>query len=159
MSEILPAQSKRLVGYFPSWAIHAQNYHVTDIPAGQLTHVIYAFANVSAEGDCVSVNPDDDAANFPQLLQLKQQYPNLQILISVGGASHSTNFGAVSATEAKRSHFAQSCVQFMKQHGFDGIDIDWESQSGRIDCTLLRFSRNCVASWTRKAAPTNAIIC
>jgi GH18 family chitinase len=126
MSDILPAQSKRLVGYFASWAIYAQNYHITDIPAGQLTHVIYAFANVTADGDCVSVSSDDDAENFPQLLQLKQQYPNLQILISVGGASHSTHFAAVSAHAARRSHFAQSCVQFMKQNGFDGIDIDWE---------------------------------
>jgi chitinase len=48
------------------------------------------------------------------------------VLISVGGASHSTNFSAVSATAATRANFAQSCVQFMTQNGFDGIDIDWE---------------------------------
>ena len=27
---------KHIVGYFPSWSIHAENYHVTDIPAAQL---------------------------------------------------------------------------------------------------------------------------
>jgi GH18 family chitinase len=126
MSNIVAAQNKRLVGYFPSWTIHARNYRATDIPVGQLSHVVYAFANVTADGDCVSVSPEDDAENFPQLLQLKQQYPNLKLVISVGGASHSTHFSAVSGNEAKRSHFAQSCVQFMKQNGFDGIDIDWE---------------------------------
>jgi GH18 family chitinase len=126
MSDISQGQSIRLVGYFPAGAIHAQNYHVTDIPAGVLSHVIYAFANVTAAGDCVSVNAGDDSVNFPQLLALKASCPGLLVLISVGGASHSTNFSAVSADAATRAQIAQSCVQFMTQNGFDGIDIDWE---------------------------------
>lgn len=40
MSDTLAAETKRLVGYFPAGAIHAQNYHVADIPAGLLSHVI-----------------------------------------------------------------------------------------------------------------------
>lgn len=60
MTDSLPAQTKRLVGYFSSWSIHAQNYHVADIPAGQLSHVIYDFANVTASGDCVSINAQDN---------------------------------------------------------------------------------------------------
>jgi chitinase len=126
MSDIPQDQSMRLVGYFPAGAIHAQNYHVPEIPAGLLTHVIYAFANVTAAGDCVSVNAKDDAVNFSQLLDLKANNPGLLVLISVGGASHSTNFAAVSATAATRAQLPQSCVQFMTQNGFDGIDIDWE---------------------------------
>lgn len=51
MSDTFQAQSMRLVGYFPAGAIHAQNYQVADIPATLLTHVIYAFANVTATGD------------------------------------------------------------------------------------------------------------
>jgi GH18 family chitinase len=125
-SGTIPAPTYRLVGYFPSWGIHAQNYHVTDIPAGQLTHVIYAFANVTAAGDCVSSNPADDQVNFPQLRQLKQQHPKLQILISVGGAANSTNFPASVANPTILLHFAQSCVRFMEVNGFDGVDIDWE---------------------------------
>lgn len=116
----------RLVGYFPAGAIHAQSYNVADIPAALLSHVIYAFANVTAAGDCVSVNAGDDLINLPQLRDLKANYPQLRVLISVGGASHSTNFAAVSADAATRAHFAQSCVQFITQNGFDGVDIDWE---------------------------------
>ena len=126
VSRVAAAQTKRLVGYFPAWAIHAHNYHVTDIPAGQLSHVIYAFANVTAAGDCISTNAHDDQVNFPQLLDLKKKYPQVLVLISVGGATNSTNFAAVSTAATTRVHFAQSCVKFMKQHGFDGIDIDWE---------------------------------
>jgi chitinase len=101
-------------------------YNVSDIPANVLTCVIYAFAGVSGDNECVSVKPADDNFNFPQLHQLKQQYPNLVTLISVGGASQSTNFPNAAANDATRQYFAQSCVQFMKQNGFDGIDIDWE---------------------------------
>src|SRR5271155_3339465 len=126
MSDISQGQSIRLVGYFPAGAIHAQNYHVTDIPAELLSHVIYAFANVTAEGDCVSVNTNDDSVNIPQLFALKANNPGLLVLISVGGASHSTNFSAASADAATRAQLAQSSVQFMAQNGFDGIDIDWE---------------------------------
>jgi Glycosyl hydrolases family 18 len=74
-----------LLGYFPSSAIHAQNNAVSDIPADRLTHVIYAFAQLNSDGTCVSVDANDDGINFPQLQNLKQQHPNLQTLISVGG--------------------------------------------------------------------------
>jgi chitinase len=101
-------------------------YHVSDIPADQLSCVIYAFAGVSADNECVSVKPADDNANFPQLIQLKQEHPTLLTLISVGGASHSSNFPSAASNDAARQQFAQSCVQYMKQNGFSGIDIDWE---------------------------------
>jgi chitinase len=126
MSDPLSSATKRLVGYFPSGAIHAQNYYVTDIPANLLSHVIYAFANVTAEGACVSVSPKDDQVNFPQLQDLQKDYPQLLVLISVGGANHSTNFSAVCDAAATRANLVQSCVEFMTENGFDGIDIDWE---------------------------------
>jgi len=47
-------------------------------------------------------------------------------MISVGGASHSTNFPAIAADDTLRLQFAGSGVQFMAANGFDGIDIDWE---------------------------------
>jgi len=116
----------RLVGYFPGWGIHAQHYLVTDIPADRLTHVIYAFATINESADCMSVNGYDDATNFPLLRDLKQHHPGLRTLISVGGHSNSTNFPIAASSDTLRRHFAQSCVGFMTQNGFDGIDIDWE---------------------------------
>jgi chitinase len=142
MSSTLQTQTTRVVGYFPAGAIHPQNYHVAGIPAGLLSHVIYAFANATPAGDCVSVNAKDDSVNFPQLLDLKASYPQLLVLISVGGASHSTNFAAVSAAAATCAHFAQSCVQFMRQNGFDGIDIDWEFADSENFTVLLHELRS-----------------
>jgi chitinase len=46
--------------------------------------------------------------------------------MSVGGYSHSGKFSDVALSTGTRRRFAQSCIQFMKQNGFEGIDIDWE---------------------------------
>jgi chitinase len=120
------SNSTRLVGYYAGYAAKSQNYPVADIPAQQLTHVIYAFAGVSSGGQCVSQSPHEDKTNFPQLFQLKQNYPTLKTLISVGGANQSANFPCATDSPTARRTLAQSCVQFMKKNGFDGIDIDWE---------------------------------
>ena len=53
-------RAARLVGYFPSDAIHARNYQVSEVSADQLTHIIYAFADVTTGGECASVSAQDD---------------------------------------------------------------------------------------------------
>jgi GH18 family chitinase len=37
---------------------------LTHIPASQLTHVIYAFAQLNADGICASINSNDDGGNM-----------------------------------------------------------------------------------------------
>jgi chitinase len=133
--------SKRVVGYFTSWSVYGRNYHVPMIPAAQLSHVNYAFANISSGGaiqlgdsyaDVDRFYPGDSWAtgalrgSFHQLQILKAAYPQLRTLISVGGWTWSGSFSTVAATAASRQAFAQSCVQFVVQYGFDGVDLDWE---------------------------------
>jgi chitinase len=92
--------SKKVIAYFPSWGIYARNFQISNIPASMLTHINYAFANLSADGQCVlgdsyadidKFYPGDswDAGalrgNFHQLKILKQTNPNLKVMISVGG--------------------------------------------------------------------------
>ncbi len=134
----------RIVGYYSSWSIYARRFMANDLPGDKLTHINYAFANVSADGGCMigdasadvqffySGDTADDAfrGNFNQLIKLKKEYPHLKTLISVGGWSWSDRFSDVALTADSRAHFAESCIQFMKQYGFDGIDIDWEYPGG-----------------------------
>lgn len=142
---------KMVVGYYPQW-VADRGYRVADIPATQLTHINYAFASVSEEGDCVlgdpaadtgrsytadeSVSGQADASgpdalhgNFNQLKQLKAKYPHLKVLISVGGWTWSENFSDAALSDASRQKFAKSCIDlYLKQYKgvFDGIDVDWE---------------------------------
>ena len=113
-----------LAGYYAGWS--ANRYPVSAIPAGQLTHVIYAFANISASGECVASKPTQDSANWQALQSLKQDHPQLKLLLSVGGWSQSGLFSDVAASADSRAHFAESCAAFMQANGFDGLDVDWE---------------------------------
>jgi len=140
---------KRIVGYFTSWAIYGREYFVNEIPADKLTHINYAFANVSKEGECligdswadVEIAFEGDAqdapfkGNFNQLKLLKEKNPNLKTLISIGGWTWSRLFSDVALTEESRDKFAASCVKFMMDYGFDGIDVDWEYPTGAGDAT------------------------
>ncbi len=134
----------RVVGYFTSWSIYDTQYFVTDIEASLLTHINYAFANISADGEVVLGDPwadveipladePEDAplkGNFHQLQLLKEQYPHLQTLISVGGWTWSGRFSDVALTAESREKFAKSARDFMIEYGFDGVDLDWEYPTG-----------------------------
>jgi len=138
------AAPKRIVGYFMSWGIYARNYFVTDVAGDKLTHINYAFANISPEGECLLGDPWADVqfpypgetegdgllGNFNQLNLLKAQHPQLQTLISIGGWTWSDRFSDVALTAEARQKFAASCVAFMKTYGFDGLDVDWEYPTG-----------------------------
>lgn len=135
-----PSQG-RVVAYFTAWSVYGRDFHVTDIPAELVTHINYAFVNISPEGECVLGDPYADIdrfyegdswetgslrGSFHQLQLLKERHPHLRTLISIGGWSWSGRFSDVALTQASRQRFATSCVALMERYGFDGIDVDWE---------------------------------
>ena len=128
----IPAPSedadKLIVGYYASWAAYS-GYTPASIPE-QVTHVTYAFANIGADLKIAMGDPTIDPANFEKLKTLKQQRPDLKTLISIGGWSWSDKFSDAALTDASRTAFADSVVAFVKQYGFDGVDIDWEYPVG-----------------------------
>jgi chitinase len=130
------AITNRVVGYFVQWGVYARNYHVKNIrtsgSASKLTHLNYAFGNVSG-GRCTigdayadydkfydaasSVDGTSDTwdpgalrGNFNQLRKLKKLHPNIKILWSFGGWTWSGGFG-----EAARNAtaFADSCYRLV----------------------------------------------
>jgi chitinase len=134
------AADPKVVGYFAEWSVYDRDYHVRDIPADKLTHLNYGFAKI-VDGECSVLdsfaalekeNPGgkDARGNFNQLRLLKAKHPHLKTLISVGGWTLSGPFSDVALTAASRAKFAKSCVEFVRKHGFDGVDIDWEYPAG-----------------------------
>jgi chitinase len=139
--------------------------------ASKLTHIHYAFGNINEQGRCFVANQlgqgdawadyqrrftaaesvdgvadtfnQNLAGNFNQLRKLKQKYPHLKVIFSLGGWTWS-KFFSNAALPANRQAFVASCLDlFIKgnlpifggemQGGpgsgfgvFDGIDIDWE---------------------------------
>jgi chitinase len=148
-----PTGGPKILGYFAQWGVYARNYHVKNIvtsgSATRLTHINYAFGNVT-NGQCVigdsyadydrfydaasSVDGVADTwdagalrGSFNQLRKLKQLHPHIKILWSFGGWTWSGGFGQAAANATA---FANSCYNLVhdpRWNGvFDGIDIDWE---------------------------------
>lgn len=122
---VVATNVKKVVGYYGGWGAYS-GYEASDMKASKLTHLNYAFAKISEDGQVQIGDPAVDYANFKQLRQLKTSHPDLKTLISVGGWSYSEHFSDVAASQSSREKFAESTVAFIQEHGFDGVDLDWE---------------------------------
>ncbi|PQJ35483.1 chitinase [Salinibacter sp. 10B] len=98
---------------------------VTPEEARQLTHINYAFANVTEEGRVV-LESEQDSANLAQLRALKSVHSDLKILLSIGGWAWSDYFSNAALTDSSRVRFARSAVALLRKHQLDGLDLDWE---------------------------------
>jgi chitinase len=141
-------QDKILGGYFEEWSIYGANYNIANLQqngvADSLTHLIYAFANVTASPTPACAFADTWAdyqtpglpsvsgalytgplyGNFAAIQQLKQLHPKLKVLMSIGGASptNTANFVSAASTEAGRKALASSCINlFVKGNIAEGI--------------------------------------
>jgi chitinase len=156
----------KIVGYFPRWGIYSSYFVKNVITSGSaplLTHLDYAFTNV-VNNRCVSfdtyadyqapvsaanaVNGQADshgsfAGNFHQLQELKKLYPNLKIIMSIGGGRTDPKAFRSASLPENRQAFVKSCVDMyirgnfasgISQPGiFDGFDLDWEFPASTAD--------------------------
>ncbi|HEY3616466.1 MAG TPA: glycosyl hydrolase family 18 protein [Candidatus Sulfotelmatobacter sp.] len=128
--------NKILGGYFEEWSIYYAGYNIANLHqngvAGKLTHLMYAFANVTTSPAPACSIADSWAdyqtpwlpsvsgapysaplyGNFGALQQLKQLHPQLKVLMSVGGASaaNTAAFVTAASTAAGRQALAASCI-------------------------------------------------
>jgi len=128
--------AKILGGYFEEWSIYYAGYNIANLQqngvASKLTHLLYAFANVSTTPSPACAIADTWAdyqtpylpsvsgvaypgplyGNFAAIQQLKQLHPQLKVLMSIGGASaaNTAAFVTAASTAAGRQALAASCI-------------------------------------------------
>jgi chitinase len=72
------------------------------------------------------------AKHYREISSLKNQQPDLEVWIAVGGWAmndpglYRTAFSNMAASEAHQDAFFESLITFMSQYDFDGVDLDWE---------------------------------
>lgn len=158
------AVNKNVIVYFPNWGIYNQNRQmitVGDIPWDRVTVINHAFFTVNKS---FKLETTDDYSDFDKMMphsegneagQLrgfmaeykyyKQLYPDVKVLISVGGWTRGENFHEMAKTPATRKIFVDSCIEFLKKYPFiDGFDIDWEYPGvNRAKDPLDEWDRGC----------------
>ncbi|KAI8360321.1 glycoside hydrolase superfamily [Mortierella sp. GBAus27b] len=165
--------------YFVAWAIYARNHNVFDLPVQDLTHVLYAFANLDAEGNVVlgdawadtDKHYEDDSwndtgknlyGNFKRLGLLKKANRHLKVSLSIGGWTWSTNFPAVAASPEKRAIFVKTSIELLNNLGLDGLDIDWEypktDEQAADYVSLLRELREALDQYAAEKGDSNPYI-
>lgn len=132
---------KILGGYFEEWSIYYAGYNIANLQqngvANKLTHLIYAFANVTTNPAPACALADTWAdyqtpylpsvsgapytgplyGNFAAIQQLEQLHPKLNVLISIGGASaaNTAAFVTAASTATGRQALAASCISLFIQ--------------------------------------------
>ena len=145
---------KEIIVYFPNWKLGKANGNVEDIPWEHVTMINHAFWEIVPVGDSAessfdrrysgegartnftiaSTLPEADKEIFEKYKKYHQLYPDVKIMISIGGWSRSGFFSEMAYTEAGRKSFVQSCIDLIRENEWiAGIDIDWEYPAGSND--------------------------
>ncbi|MDE2447379.1 MAG: glycoside hydrolase family 18 protein [Gammaproteobacteria bacterium] len=99
---------------------------VSQIPAGWINDLIYAFGEPNDAGVCIQPTAAQ-TGTFAALRALRQAHPGLRLIVSIGGWDAAPQYSDIALTDRSRSRFAASCIQaFLVGQGFDGVDLDWE---------------------------------
>ncbi|MCC9070833.1 T9SS-translocated chitinase ChiA [Flavobacterium sp. F-65] len=154
-----PAHNKKVVGYYAQWSIYARDFNVPKIDGSKLTHLNYSFYGTTFDParpentklKCLDTYADFEhteggipwdapvKGNFYDMKKLKEKYPHLKILISVGGWTKGQDLSPISASPVARAALAADMANFLVTYPFiDGFDIDWEYPlSGGTDGTEI----------------------
>ncbi|KAJ8680394.1 hypothetical protein QAD02_016181 [Eretmocerus hayati] len=127
----------KIVCYFGSWSVYRSGngqFKISDIDASLCTHLIYTFIGVTNDGGVRILDPalDVKSGGYQNFTALRYNTPNAKTMIAMGGWNEgSPKYSEVVSSPSKRKNFVKSVLEFLKEHDFDGFDLDWEYPNQR----------------------------
>ena len=145
-----------LIVYFANWRLHEQPgmpcNEVCEMPWDQVQYINHAFwkivpdeplpqENPRTSFHIESICPESDfghpepsellpgasRSHFDQYARMTARYPQVGVVLSIGGWGNCGYFSEMSYTAQGRASFVNSCVATIRQYPWlAGIDIDWE---------------------------------
>lgn len=116
------AQTKRELSVIAYYAGNATAIDSFDV--SKLTQIIFSFGRLN--GNNLFIRTAEDSLTIKKLVSLKSRYPNLTVLVSLGGWGGCETCSDVFSKNKGRKDFARSTKDVISFFSADGIDLDWE---------------------------------
>ncbi|KAJ4447149.1 hypothetical protein ANN_09150 [Periplaneta americana] len=134
---IIPYFTDRVVCYYGSWAVYRPGdgkFDVENIDPTLCSHLVYTFVGIGSDGSVTILDSwnEIDKGALKRFNDLRKLSPTSKTMVAIGGwNAGSATFSQVVNSDSLRANFVTSIVNFVKQYGFDGFDLDWEYPTQR----------------------------
>ncbi|XP_072419242.1 acidic mammalian chitinase-like [Chiloscyllium punctatum] len=113
-----------LLCYYLAWSeerVEGIEFYPESIDPFLCSHLVYSDASEAAD---MSLWKEDDS--YQRFNDLKKKNKNLKTLMGYGGwAFDNSRFTDMAEQQSTRTDFINAAIDFLRSHGFDGLDLDW----------------------------------
>ncbi|CAL4078276.1 unnamed protein product [Meganyctiphanes norvegica] len=132
----------KVVCYFTNWAWYRPGigkYTPDEIDPTLCTHIVYGFAVLDPSNQIIkSHDPWADIDNefYKKVTDYKSR--GIKVTLAIGGWTDSADdkYSSLVNNPAARAKFVAHVVEYVMDHNFDGLDLDWEYPvCWQVDCS------------------------
>ena len=98
---------------------------ISDIEPTLCTHIIYSYIGISPN-DELKTNDVWDSSGYDKFNKLREKNPKVKTLLGIGISDCEELCEKFSTVTETSEQFSEKLVHFLKQHGFEGLNLIWK---------------------------------